>query len=301
MKQKNSNQITISVTLLLVFLLFFWGIIQAGNLKVRVIVDKANVRLKPSLNSQIISKVPLGAILESEGKFGEWYRVNLPPDEYGFVVSGYIHESVVEVVEEIPKVPQIKEEKPSEVTPPIQEPVKKPTKIKEMGEKYEPQKTYIPKKEPMRKLSFRAGLGLSFPSGDWAELFRLGLGLSVGNGYTIVRQPMFDVELLGSLEAHIFFREAGYADISWTRIIGAGDCRFNFNIKPITVFAQGGLGLYLDILEITVWWWKETGSELRIGPRIGGGIAYRNLEVVAMYHMVEDSMFIVIGSVIYRF
>ncbi len=105
MKFNKARHQGILLSLFIVFLFLLIEIAFPANLKVRVIVDKANVRLKPSLNSQIISKVPLGTVLESEGKFGEWYRVNLPPDEYGFTVSGYIHESVVEVVEEIPEVP----------------------------------------------------------------------------------------------------------------------------------------------------------------------------------------------------
>ncbi len=263
--------------------------VLGADFKLRVITKRANVRLKASLNSDILSQVPLGAILESEGKVGNWYKVNLPADESGFVVSGYIYESIVEEVIQEFKEPTIKEE-----SPPV---------VNEERESYIQQKSPVTEKKPIKKYSFRCGLGLSFPSGEWSDLFGLGLGLSVGSGISIVRQPMFDIDLLGNLEAYIFFREAGYTDISWTRFLLSGDCRFSLKVDPITVFAQGGLGVYLDVLTIEYLWWEEKiGSELRFGPRIGVGVTFRKLEIMAMYHIVKDNnMFTIMGSVVYRF
>ncbi|MFQ6083950.1 MAG: outer membrane beta-barrel protein [Candidatus Aminicenantia bacterium] len=129
--------------LLIVSLLFLTGMTQAANLKVRVIVDKANVRLKPDITSTPVGKVPVGAVLESEGKIGEWYRVTLPPDEYGITVSGYINESMVEIVEEIEK------EKPPVVTQPV---TREPVVREERPPRIEPQ--YIPKRAPKRNLAF---------------------------------------------------------------------------------------------------------------------------------------------------
>jgi len=277
-------------TLLIILFLCLVGIGEAATIKLRITVEKANIRLKPTTESVVIFQAPLGAILNAEEKIGEWYRVNLPPDERGVVVSGYIHQSIVEVLEEIKEVP--KEEIIEE---------KKSSELKEEKEVESEQIPQVPRREPTKRYSFRAGLGLSFPSGDWADLFNLGLGLSAGNGFSIVRQQMFDIELLGSIEAHMFFRKSEYSEINWTRLILSGDGRFNFKVDPITIFVQGGLGLYLDSLEISVWWWKEEGTELRFGPRIGGGIACRDLEIIAMYHLVENNMFTVMGSVIYRF
>ncbi|MFQ6082673.1 MAG: SH3 domain-containing protein [Candidatus Aminicenantia bacterium] len=96
---------------LLIFLLP--GMSNGAELKLRMTVEKANIRLKPSLDSVVIGTAPLGAILESDEQIGEWFRVNLPPDEKGFVVTGYIHSSVVEVITEKPV-----EEKPISPPPP---------------------------------------------------------------------------------------------------------------------------------------------------------------------------------------
>ncbi len=69
---------------------------QEGTL-LKVVAARANVRLKPDLGSPVISQVPKGTLLESTGKVGDWYAVKLPADEDGIVVSGYLHQSTVEV------------------------------------------------------------------------------------------------------------------------------------------------------------------------------------------------------------
>ncbi|MFQ6083951.1 MAG: hypothetical protein ACE5WD_11440 [Candidatus Aminicenantia bacterium] len=277
----------IFLSLLICFLLFLTGITQAANLKVRVIVDKANVRLKPDITSTPVGKVSIGTVLESDKKEGKWYRVTLPPDEYGFTVSGYIHERIVEVVEE---------EKPPEVSPPvIQEPVVREERLAPVKPRYTPRR----RKAPQRAFTSKLGIGVAFPSGDWSDLFTIGLGANISGSYSILSQPQID--LIGGLEGFYFFRESGYVDVSMSRILLFGDCRFGKKINNISFFAEGGLGLYLDILEVEVWWWRTTESEFEIGARLGGGVTFGNFEIMGMYHIVERNMFTIMCSYIYRF
>jgi len=98
---------------------------QAQN-RVQVIVARANVRLSPDLNSQVIEQIPMGAVLEYTQVEGEWYLVNLPPNAQGFVITGYIHQSVVTVV--------------SEAAPPERQPVRRPPAV--------PQRTVPPPAQP---------------------------------------------------------------------------------------------------------------------------------------------------------
>lgn len=63
--------------------------------KITIKVRKANIRLMPSLESAVIHQLPFGVELEPLAKSGEWYRVNLPPNTEGFILSGYIHDSIV--------------------------------------------------------------------------------------------------------------------------------------------------------------------------------------------------------------
>ncbi len=68
--------------------------------KIQVILEKANVRVEPDFKSEIIRQVQLGIRLQSIAKLGEWYLVNLPPDEEGIIISGYIHQSFVQEIPE---------------------------------------------------------------------------------------------------------------------------------------------------------------------------------------------------------
>lgn len=97
--------------------------------KVKVTAEVANIRLKPSIGSIIIRQIPQGEILEATKKEGPWFLVTLPPDEAG-TASGYVHESLVLPLEELPK-PEAKPpvvEKPAEKPRVEEPPVKPPTK-----------------------------------------------------------------------------------------------------------------------------------------------------------------------------
>jgi hypothetical protein len=84
---------------------------EAAEIKVKITVEKAQIRLKPSFESTVVEEAPIGAVLKSDGKDGEWFIVMLPPDEKGFTITGYVHESQVEIEEE-PKV--LPKEEPAE-------------------------------------------------------------------------------------------------------------------------------------------------------------------------------------------
>jgi hypothetical protein len=282
-------------TMMLAVLFLALGIFGfTADLTVRVIASQANIRLKPDLQSAVVSKVPLGGVLDVIQKEGDWYQIELPPDENGIVVTGFIHASTVEVVKE----ERVEEKRTDDFVP------QKTIVENEMIEKNEVEaapSSQIPTKGPEKKHTFRAGLGITFPSADMAELFGLGLGAMAGNSFSIIRQPMFDFDLLAGLEVHVFLKKAGYTDIYWTRMLASGDGRFSFKINSLALFAQGGVALYLDILELRTWWWREEASKLRFGPRIGGGIAFKNFELTAIYHLVEDKMFSIMGSMIIKF
>ncbi|MBN1273244.1 MAG: hypothetical protein JXB26_13335 [Candidatus Aminicenantes bacterium] len=98
---------------LIFFFVFFFIIIpfiHAESLKLRVIQEDAVLRLKPSVESAVIYTLSLGTLLDSKGKTDGWYFVNLAPDKDGIVISGYIEQEYVEVLEMIKDVPEVKEE-----------------------------------------------------------------------------------------------------------------------------------------------------------------------------------------------
>jgi hypothetical protein len=103
------------VVLALVFFFLVFGMLAfAEDQKVRVVASQANIRLKPDLQSAVLSKIPLGGVLDVVKKEGDWYQVKLPPDEKGIVVIGYIHQSTVEVMETLVEVKKV-EVKPEPV------------------------------------------------------------------------------------------------------------------------------------------------------------------------------------------
>jgi len=111
-------------------LLIFPGLSNAEKVKVKVIAEKANIRLKPDLQSMVIETASLGAILESEEQVGEWFKVSLPPDEKGYIVTGYIHSSTCEIITEKPveeKAVILPSEKPSQQPAPPAKPTYQPS------------------------------------------------------------------------------------------------------------------------------------------------------------------------------
>jgi hypothetical protein len=66
------------------------------HFQVRVIKQNAVLRIKPKNGAVIIKKLPLGALLEVEEEIGDWLKITLPPDEDGFVLTGYLLKSFTE-------------------------------------------------------------------------------------------------------------------------------------------------------------------------------------------------------------
>ena len=98
------KKITKACTLLLAASLLFLSVARGEEVlrKLKVVTEQANIRLKPSIGSIIIKQAPEGTILESTGQEGEWYLIQLTPDELE-QVSGYVHESMVIIIEGPPK------------------------------------------------------------------------------------------------------------------------------------------------------------------------------------------------------
>jgi hypothetical protein len=89
--------------------------------KLKVVAEIANIRQNPDIGSAIIHQLPQGAILEATQKQGEWYVIQLKLDEVQ-ILSGFVHESLVTVIEG----PAPKEVK---ITEPVKE---EPVKIEEV-------------------------------------------------------------------------------------------------------------------------------------------------------------------------
>jgi hypothetical protein len=85
---------------ILLAMLVMGGLLLADEgMTVKVKVPSANVRSKPDASAAIIAKVTAGTVLKVYGKEGVWYEVGVF-DPSGEEISGYIHDTVVDVSSE---------------------------------------------------------------------------------------------------------------------------------------------------------------------------------------------------------
>ena len=71
---------------------------QSGETRVKVIVEKASLHLKPSMDSEVLEEnIALGTVFDRARKSGEWFEVQYP-SKLGVLITGYIHEMYVEVL-----------------------------------------------------------------------------------------------------------------------------------------------------------------------------------------------------------
>jgi hypothetical protein len=195
MKKKIAKACAFLLSIAILFLSMATG--EEVLRKLKVVTEQANIRLKPSIGSIIIKQVPEGTILESTAQEGDWFLIKLTPDELQ-QVSGYVHESMVIVIEGPPREQEepeiiIEEEeaiKPEEETkkPEEQKIVEKPSEEPVITPPSQPVITPPPSSKPPRflfDLAFSGGG--SFVSGG--DLNDGSQGLVDYRSYTLVAQP----------------------------------------------------------------------------------------------------------------
>ena len=82
-----------------------------ASLKVKIKVQKANVRSTPDLSSPVVREVLAGMVFAVIEKSGSWYKVQLPADGVNPAQMGFIHGSVVsETGEKISQPPALQKQ-----------------------------------------------------------------------------------------------------------------------------------------------------------------------------------------------
>ena len=128
--------------------------------QVRVIVDRAGIYIEPSRTSSRIEVVEKGTVLtlfQQKKVKDVWYYVSFSSRRYGSRISGFIHESYVEPVEDTAAAPpKVEEKKPEEKIQPAPAPAKPapqtpPEKPRPAPPKVEPKPEVKPKPEPVAK------------------------------------------------------------------------------------------------------------------------------------------------------
>jgi len=217
------------------------SLIQAEELQIQVIVEKANVRLKPDFKSLVISTVSQGTVLKALQKTGKWYHINLPPDKRGFAVSGYIHSSCIEEIVVRPV------DKPIEKPEPIPVPKKE---IRQPAERYVPppppplperERSSLYKGPARKKIAFglRAGYG--------------GSGIMFGGGFNFLLMKNLGICIEG---LYFSYSNEGSSELLSDRGLSEGKTTIypiqfsiqgRFPLSPqITPYITAGAGYYLS-------------------------------------------------------
>jgi len=104
MKGRNQRKISI---LCAAFICILSGWVQAEQMKIKVTADTAAVRTKPDIESQIVTLLDKGKILDADEKADGWYRVSVVLEDRGIEVKGYIHSSLVTEMTDTPTEPSL--------------------------------------------------------------------------------------------------------------------------------------------------------------------------------------------------
>jgi hypothetical protein len=269
------------MVLSLICVLFLFEMGEAATVILTVKTTKANIRLQPSLESTVITQAPLGAVLTSTGKEGEWYIISLPPNKDGVVVSGYIHQSVVTVSEEQLPTDAVEKNIP-EMTKPKQEIKTVPEKIPQA-----PVKSDITRVEPPRqarpqgtskKFTFRpyfkvgylllqpsaTDFGYSSADGDSLNMYLDVNGLNYGGGVQVLLPFQLGPSLRLGLDTGFqklfsmrFDTTSSDLDFIYEDYDKSSEFEYYLNTMiefspgAMPLFIQGGIGMHL-----VFWNWK---------------------------------------------
>ncbi len=91
---KRENQIRLLV-LFVIYFTVFPGLVHTAQDKLRVTAETAAVRVNPDIESQIITLMMKGEVLDSIDKTDGWFKVSVLLKEQNIRVDGYIHSSFV--------------------------------------------------------------------------------------------------------------------------------------------------------------------------------------------------------------
>ena len=116
---KKYNHIKLLLVVVITVVTGFSAEAQPSLIKLKVVAELANIREKPDIGSEIIQQVPQGELLESTGKFGDWFEVQFKIED-GSIATGFVHESLVVSLSPPEKKETEPEKQPPEppVTPP---------------------------------------------------------------------------------------------------------------------------------------------------------------------------------------
>jgi len=251
--------------------------------KITIKVRKANIRLMPSLKSAVIHQLPFGVELKPLAKSDDWYRVNLPPNTDGFILSGYIHNSIVNETYEKQKLAPPEPEEPLESMLEIPEEESEPA-----PEQLQEIQPAVRTAKRLPSLWIGGGAGYAMPS---ESNFDKGINYGGTLGFGITRYLALELRVpyyksnvtgtIGGLSTGLFQAisftlsvQARYPikNLIIPYLVGGGDYHLNkFTLDNEIVNSWNAMGF--DI---------EESVEHSIGFHLGGGIDFFIMRSLAL-------------------
>lgn len=97
------NQKILCFCLFLTAVLVLPASVQAQKQKVKVTLHNASIKIEPKLGSEVLKNPKVGDIFDVEKREGEWFEIVFPSKD-GVMITGYIHEMFVELIDMPPVV-----------------------------------------------------------------------------------------------------------------------------------------------------------------------------------------------------
>jgi opacity protein-like surface antigen len=189
--------------------------------QVRVLIDNANIRTRPELDAEVMDVAAKGTLFDVIEKAGPWYTIRMGEDGTGKTVTGYIHESMVELSGDASPKPQNRLEPPPAPPPPPPAVVEEPA---------------APAQEPIGGQSetrsrdkLISGAFLKYGFGDhWLASFGFDLGLGRHFGLGLEFQP--------------YFSNISAIDLSVIQMDIFLNLKLGFQLWFFTLYGGGGVG-----------------------------------------------------------
>jgi len=213
------------------YFLFLPGLLILGPIcfaqvprQVRVIVDYANIRVKPALDAEILDIAAKGTLFEVVEKSGAWYTIVFSVDQSGQTKYGYVHESIVDPVGEPgPKPGPAKRPREPAAPPPPPMPV---------GEERSPALPQgLPREQTRAHSNDRviSGSFLKFGFGErWLASFGYDYGLGRNFGVGLELQP--------------YFESYSEIDLSVFQLDVFLNAKLGFQLAFLKLYGGGGIG-----------------------------------------------------------
>ena len=238
------------ITFLIIFCILIIFIHTKETLKIKVKTELANIRENPTTSSKVIKTAKKGDIFIVIEKQNKWYKIALAVDKKGDKEFGFVHSSIVEVIES-KKAKKIDKQEKKKLKKESKAKVEKTEKIKKVKKKKTIKK--IKQEKLFSGFYLKGGLMTSPKTDSFSDKWLLSLGFDSPIGkyftwgiefqpyYRSISDETYQISV-NSINSYIFANFKAGVNLGMIQE----------SLKIFTFFTGFGLGTHLsyDIMEI---------------------------------------------------